>query len=150
MLIKRTLWRCPRCNELRPTRHESVIRHIGRKHGSLGEPVSVTTRETRNQMLASGSLAPVKKSFLRKSDADPGFSDNSSTIASEYKNEQIKDSRRSDLFDRTIMVKQLELIEETNQKVQNIIYQNSTIIATLAEIYRLKGSRNNNSAGDFA
>ena len=101
-------------------------------------------------MLASGSLAPVKKSFLRKSDADPGFSDNSSTIASEYKNEQIKDSRRSDLFDRTIMIKQLELIEETNQKVQNIIYENSTIIATLAEIYRLKGSRNNNSAGDFA
>ena len=127
-----------------------MIRHIGRKHGSLGEPVSVTTRETRNQMLASGSLAPVKKSFLRKSDVDPEFSDNSSTIASEYKNEQIKDSKRSDLFDRTIMVKQLELIEETNQKVQNIIYQNSTIIATLAEIYRLKGSRNNNSAGDFA
>jgi hypothetical protein len=155
MTTKRTLWRCPRCNELKPTRHESVIRHIGRKHGSLGEPVSVTTGETRNQMLARGSLAPVKKSFLRKSGPDPVFSDNSSNIDSDYKIEQIKGSKGfSDLFDRAITLKQLELAKETNQKAQNIIYQNSTIIATLAEIkneiYRLKGSCNNNSAGDFA
>src|SRR5919109_4417429 len=103
MPIRRTLWRCPRCNELKPTRHESVLRHIGRKHGSLGEPLSVTTGETRNQMLASGSLAPVKKSFLRKPSPDPGFSDNFSTIASDNKNKQIKDSRgSSDLFDQMI------------------------------------------------
>ena len=155
MTIKRTLWRCSRCNELKPTRHESVIRHIGRKHGSLGEPVSVTTGETRNQMLTSGSLAQVKKSFLRKSSLDRGFSDNSSAADPDYKNEQIKGSGGfSDLFDRAIMLKQLELVKETNEKAQIIIYQNSTILATLDKIwnesYRLRGSRNNNLAGDFA
>jgi hypothetical protein len=105
-------------------------------------------------MLASGSLEPAKKSFLRKSSPDPGLPDNSSTITSGHKNQKIKDSRRSDLFDRIMMVKQLELIEETNQRVQTVINQSSTIIATLAEIrneiYRPKGSRNNNLAGDFA
>jgi hypothetical protein len=95
-------------------------------------------------MLVSGSLAPVQRSFLRKPSPGPGFSDNSSTIASDNKNKQIKDSRgSSDLFDKMITFYQLGLVKETNQKVQ-------TILETLAEIDGLKGSRNNSSAGDFA
>ena len=67
MSLKRTLWVCARCKELKPTRHESVIRHIVRKHNSLGEPISVTTGQTRYQMIASGSLAPTKRSPIGNS-----------------------------------------------------------------------------------
>jgi hypothetical protein len=53
------------------------------------------------------------------------------------------------------MFTQLKLAQDTNQKIQNIINQNSTIITTLAEvmkeIYKLTGSRNNNNfAGEFS
>lgn len=156
MAIKRTLWICPRCNELKPTRHESVVRHIDRKHRSLGEPISVTTRETRNQMLASGSLAPIKKPFLRKSTSTQGFYNNySSTTISDQKNEQGKPSTgSSDVFDTVITYNQLKWAKDTNQKVQNIVNQNSTIITTLAEIMKeihgLKGSRDNNFVGRFS
>ena len=156
MAIKRTLWICPKCNELKPTRHESVVRHIGRKHNSLGEPLSVTTRETRNQMLASGSLVPIKRPFLRKSISGQGFYDNSFTAPSDHKNEQGKASTgSSDVSDTFITLRLVELAKDTNQKMQNILNQNSTIIATLAEImkeiYKLKGSRNNNNfVGEFS
>ena len=106
-------------------------------------------------MLVSGSLAPVQRSFLRKPSPGPGFSDNSSTIASDNKNKQIKDSGgSSDLFDQIIALNELGFVKETNQKVQSIINQNSIILSTLAEIrneiYGLKGSHNNSLAGDFA
>jgi hypothetical protein len=156
--IKRTLWICPTCIELKPTRHESVVRHIGRKHSSLGEPLSVTTGQTRNQMLALGSLAPIKRSFLGKSSSSQGFYDNSSpsfatTLA--HKNEQVRASTGSaDVSDTWIRLRQLELVKDTNQKVQNIINQNYTIIRSLdevvKEIYKLKQSRNNNFVGEFS
>jgi hypothetical protein len=122
----------------------------------LGEPLSVTTREIRNQTLASGSLVPIKRPFLRKSSSGQGFYDNSSTAPPDHKNEQGKASTgSSDVFDTAIMFTQLKLAQDTNQKIQNIINQNSTIITTLAEvmkeIYKLKGSRNNNNfAGEFS
>ena len=62
--MRRTLWLCPKCSELKPTRHENVVRHVNRKHGSVGEPVSVTTGQTRNQMLALGLLSPIRKSKI--------------------------------------------------------------------------------------
>jgi len=74
----------------------------------------------------------------------------------DHKNEQGKASTgSSDVFDTAIMFTQLKLAQDTNQKIQNIINQNSTIITTLAEvmkeIYKLKGSRNNNNfAGEFS
>ena len=44
-------WVCPSCAELlHGSRHWSVERHIGRKHGGIGEPISLNTGETRSQM----------------------------------------------------------------------------------------------------
>lgn len=102
-------------------------------------------------MIAAGSLVSVKKPFLRKSSSSQGSYDNSSTTVSDHKTEQ---GKTSDLFDTAIRLTQLELVKETNQKVQSILTQNSTIIATLAEvmneIHKLKGSRNNNFVSEFA
>lgn len=102
-------------------------------------------------MPASGSLVPIKKPFLGKSSFGQGFYDNSPTAASDHKNEQVKVSRgSSDVFDTAITLTQIELAQDTNQKMQNIINQNSTIIATLAEIYKLTRSRSNNFVGEFS
>lgn len=49
-MIKRTKWVCAICTELSPTRHWSVRRHIQRKHDGAGEPISVNTHQTREQM----------------------------------------------------------------------------------------------------
>jgi hypothetical protein len=107
-------------------------------------------------MLALGSLAPIKKPFLRKSTSSQGFYNNySSTAISDQKNEQGKSSMgSSDVFDTAITYSQLKLAKDTNQKVQNILNQNSSIIATLAEvmkeIHELKRSRTNNFVGEFS
>jgi hypothetical protein len=150
MRIKRTLWICPKCSELKPTRHESVVRHIARKHWSMGEPLSVTTRQTRNQMLASGSLAPVKMSFSRKS-TDQGVRYDPS-IGVDYKNRNLNPS--PDLVDKAVMMTLVRLVKETRQKMENVLNQNSTILATLAEamkeISKLKQSRGYDISGNFA
>jgi hypothetical protein len=41
---------CSICTELSPTRHWSVRRHIQRKHNDVGEPISINTYQTRDQM----------------------------------------------------------------------------------------------------
>jgi hypothetical protein len=44
-------WVCSSCPELlHGSRHWSVKRHIARKHGGIGEPISLNTGETRSQM----------------------------------------------------------------------------------------------------
>jgi hypothetical protein len=43
-------WTCPKCPELNHgTRHESVNRHIRRKHEAIGEPINLNTGLTRSQ-----------------------------------------------------------------------------------------------------
>src|ERR687889_2198426 len=111
MRIKRTLWLCPKCSELKPTRHENVIRHLNRKHGAVGEPISVTTGQTRNQMLALGVLSPIRKHFMRKPVSSQEVYDNPSAILDyNYKNENKNRNRNtdtsmgsSDLTDKAMM-----------------------------------------------
>jgi hypothetical protein len=123
-VIRRTLWICPNCREIKPTRHESVVRHIGRKHGSIGEPVSINTGETRRQMLASGTLARNRSPFTRISSTPKrGLSDTYTTPDREI--HQGKAIGSSDLIDRTI---------EFNL-MQRILNQNATIIQTVADIW---------------
>lgn len=44
-------WICPGCPELNHgTRHESVLRHIRRKHDSIGEPINLNSGFTRRQL----------------------------------------------------------------------------------------------------
>ena len=44
-------WVCPMCPELNHgTRHQSVLRHIKRKHASIGEPINLNSGFTRRQM----------------------------------------------------------------------------------------------------
>lgn len=158
MRIKRTLWLCPKCSELKPTRHENVIRHLNRKHGAVGEPISVTTGQTRNQMLALGVLSPIRKSFMRKPVSSQEVYDNPSNII-EYKNinknKNIDTSTgSSDLTDKAIMLHLVSCAKETQQNMQNIMNQNFTIINILRDfmmyVSKPEQSRNNNNFGDFA
>ena len=150
MQLKRTLWICPKCFELKPTRHESVVRHIARKHWSMGEPLSVTTRQTRSQMLASGSLAPIKRHFSTKSTDLKARHDRSNGV--DHKNRNINPS--PDLIDKAVMLTLVSLVKETRQITENVLTQNSTIISTLAEIMKeiskLKLSRGYDTSGNFA
>ena len=44
-------WICPTCPELNHgTRHQSVLRHIRRKHARIGEPINLNSGFTRRQM----------------------------------------------------------------------------------------------------
>lgn len=150
MQLKRTLWICPKCSELKPTRHESVIRHIARKHWSMGEPLSVTTRQTRSQMLASGSLAPVKRHFSTKSTDQRSRHDRSNGV--DYKDRNINPS--PDLVDKAVMLTLVSWVKETRQITENVLTQNTTIISTLAkvmkEISKLKQSSGYDTSGNFA
>lgn len=154
MTIKKTLWLCSKCSELNPTRHESVVRHINRKHGVVGEPISVTTAQTRNQMLALGLLSPIRKSFIRKPVSSQEFYDNPSTIL-DYKNKNIVIPTGSvDLTDKAAMLYLVSRAQETQQDMRSIINQNSIIIKTLNDIMvylsKLERSSNNNTFSDFA
>ena len=139
MRIKSTLWICPQCSELKPTRHESVVRHIARKHWSMGEPLSVTTRQTRNQMLALGSLAPIKRPFLSKP-KDQGFRHDSS-VTVDYKDWNLNSS--PDLIDKAVMVNLVSMVKETKQNTKIIMNQNFTIIASLSKVLKDLGKANN-------
>jgi hypothetical protein len=130
--IRRTLWICPKCKELNPTRHESVVRHIGRKHRSMGEPISINTGETRHQMLISGSLSQTKNPSAKIFDSARRFSD--TFTATDVENLK---GKAPDPFDRQIQFSQVIALETITQKLQNIINQNATIIAALAEIWKL-------------
>ena len=132
-VIGRTLWICPNCREIEPTRHESAVRHIGRKHGSKGEPISINTRETRRQMLASGTLARNRRPFTRiSSTSKRGLSDTYTTPDREI--HQAKAIGSSDLFDTTKEYIQVELM-------QRILSQNATIIQTVADIWKMIKSK---------
>jgi hypothetical protein len=48
---------CPSCTELSLTRHWSVRRHIQRKHDGVGEPISINTYQTRDQMYMASSIS---------------------------------------------------------------------------------------------
>jgi hypothetical protein len=134
MHVKRTLWLCPWCSELKPTRHESVVRHINRKHRAAGEPISVTTRQTRNQMLALGLLSPIRKSFMREPVSNQMFRDNLSTIL-DYTNKNMDTPMRPpDLPEKAMMLYLVSSAKETRQDMRGIIYQNSIIIKTLNDI----------------
>ena len=154
--IKRTLWLCPKCSELKPTRHENVVRHINRKHGAVGEPISVTTGQTRNQMLALGVLSPIRKSFMRKPVSSQEVYDNPSTILDyKNKNKNIDTSTgSSDLTDKAMMLNLVRWAKEMQRDMQNIMIQNSTIINILSDLVmyvsKPKQSSNNNISGDFA
>ena len=123
MSLKRTLWVCAKCNELKPTRHESVIRHIVRKHNSLGEPISVTTGQTRYQMIASGSLAPTNRS--PRGNSSQGFHNYSfdGSITNHKIEHEKAQAGSSDVSDKYLLVRQLELATETNKNVKKTLVQ---------------------------
>jgi hypothetical protein len=154
MRIKRTLWLCPKCSELKPTRHENVVRHINRKHGAVGEPISVTNGQTRNQMLSLGLLSPIRKSFMRIPVSSQEVYNHPSTIL-DYKNKNLDTSTgSSDLTDKAMMLNLVSWAKEMQKDMQNIMIQNSTIINFLNDIMmnvpKPKQSSNNNISGDFA
>jgi hypothetical protein len=149
--IKRTLRVCPKCSELKPTRHENVVRHVNRKHGAVGEPISVTTGQTRNLMLALGLLSPIRKSFMRKPVSSQEFHDNPSTIL-DYNNPS---TGSSDLTDKAMMLHLVSWAKETQRNMQSIMIQNFTIINILNDIMMYvqkpkQSSNSNNIPGDFA
>jgi hypothetical protein len=150
MSLKKTLWVCPKCNELTPTRHESVIRHIVRKHNSLGEPISVTTGQTRYQMIASGSLVPTKRPPIwNSSQGFDNYSSNDSITNRKMQHEKAQ-AESSDVSGKYIQARQLELAMETNENVKKTLDQISLLNAILANfIYGPRGSQKNLS-GDFA
>jgi hypothetical protein len=154
MRIKRTLWLCPKCSELKPTRHENVVRHINRKHGAVGEPISVTNGQTRNQMLSLGLLSPIRKSFMRIPVSSQEVYNHPSTIL-DYKNKNLDTSTgSSDLTDKAMMLNLVSWAKEMQKDMQNIMIQNSTIINILSDLVmyvsKPKQSSNNNISGDFA
>jgi hypothetical protein len=113
----------------------------------MGEPLSVTTRQTRNQMLAFGSLAPIKRPFLSKQ-KDQGFRYDSS-VTVDYKDWNLNSS--PDLIDKAVMVNLVSMVKETKQNTNIIMNQNFTIIASLSNVLKeIKQSRNNDTFGDFA
>jgi hypothetical protein len=57
-------WTCPHCPELNNgTRHESIIRHISRKHESLGEPINLNSGLTRRQIVLDRNSKPHSLAF---------------------------------------------------------------------------------------
>jgi hypothetical protein len=133
-----------------------VVRHINRKHRAVGEPVSVTTGQTRNQMFSLGLLSPIKKSFMRKPVSSQEVYDNPSTILDyKNKNKNIDTSTgSSDLTDKAMMLYLVRRAKETQKDMQNIMIQNSTIINFLSDIIKYvpkpKQPSNNSIFGDFA
>jgi hypothetical protein len=122
----------------------------------VGEPVSVTTGQTRNQMLSLGLLSPIRKSFIRKPVSSQEVYDNPSTIL-DYKNKNNNTdppTGSSDLTDKAMMLHLVSSAKEMQKDMQNIMIQNSTIIKILSDLVmyvsKPKQSGNNNISGDFA
>jgi hypothetical protein len=102
-------WICPKCPELNHgTRHESVLRHIGRKHDSIGEPINLNSGFTRRQL----GLNPNRPS---------PYSGGLLTRPQSFAPTNISKSRTSDLCDWTEnnillpMRQQVELMSLINQ-----------------------------------
>lgn len=133
----RTSWVCPNCNELNPTRHESVIRHIHRKHESFGEPISINTRQTRRQML--GYMSP--NAYYTPYPKTPWLNSRHPFRVSRTQAEQ--DSKgeyeRSDAFNDMVMqTQQMKLLITINQNLQYLQNQNATIINILVQMIQSK------------
>jgi len=119
-------------------RHENVVRQMNRKHGAVGEPISVTTGQTRNQMFSLGILSPIRKSFMKKPVSSQDFYDNSSTIVG-YKNKNKNKNTdtstgSSDLTDKAMMLYLVSWAKEMQKDMQNIMIQNFTIINILNDL----------------
>ena len=133
----RTSWVCPNCNELNPTRHESVIRHIHRKHESFGEPISINTRQTRRQMFgymsADAYYTPFPKTPWLKSRHHFRVSRTQAEQGSKGESE-----RTEDLSDMVVKAQQMKLLITINQNLQYLQNQNATIINILVQMYQSK------------
>jgi hypothetical protein len=121
----------------------------------VGEPISVTTGQTRNQMFSLGILSPIRKSFMRKPVSSQDVYDNSSIV--DYKNKNKNENTdtstgSSDLTDKAMMLYLVSWAKEMQKDMQNIMIQNFTIINILNDLMRPKPeqSGNNNISGDFA
>lgn len=133
----RTSWVCPNCNELNPTRHESVIRHIHRKHESFGEPISINTRQTRRQML--GYMSP--NAYYTPCPKTPWLNSRHPFRVSRTQAEQDSkgESERTDaLSDRVMKAQQMKLLITINQNLQYLQNQNATIINILVQMFQSK------------
>lgn len=135
----RTSWVCPNCNELNPTRHECVIRHIHRKHESFGEPISINTRQTRRQML--GYMSP--NAYYTPCPKTPWLNSRHPFRASRTQAEQDSkgESERTDaLSDRVMKAQQMKLLItiNINQNLQYLQNQNATIINILVQMFQSK------------
>src|ERR687896_279936 len=95
-------WICPKCPELNHgTRHESVLRHIRRKHDSIGEPINLNSGFTRHQL----GLNPNRQS---------PYSGGSLTRPQSFAPTNISKSITSDLCDWT----ECNILRPMRQKVE--------------------------------
>ncbi len=78
----RTKWVCPNCTELLPTRHWSVQRHIQRKHGGIGEPISINSHRTRAQMNMGSGLSDSYGSPVNSKQFSPNANNFSNLVGS--------------------------------------------------------------------
>jgi hypothetical protein len=136
-IMLRTRWVCPNCNELNPTRHESVIRHIHRKHESFGEPISINTRQTRRQMLEHVSPNAFYAPYLKT----PWLNYRQPFMISRTQAEQDskgKDERTDALSDLAMKTQQIKLLSDINQNLKYLQNQNATIINMLVQMFQSK------------
>lgn len=134
-IMLRTSWLCPNCNELNPTRHESVIRHIHRKHESFGEPISINTRQTRRQMLEYMSPNAFYAPYLKTPWLNYGqpFRNSKTQAEQDSKGE---DERTDALSDMVMKTQQIKLLSDINQNLKYLQNQNATIINMLVQMFQ--------------
>lgn len=93
-------------------------------------------------MLASGSLAPVKRHFSTKSTDQRTRHDLSNGV--DYKDRNINPS--PDLVDKAVLLTLVSWVKETRQIAKNVLTQNTKIISTLDEVMK-EISKNKQSSG---
>lgn len=99
----------------------------------MGEPISITTGETRHEMLISGSLSQTRNPSAKT------FSDSARRSFDTFTETDVKNQKGKapDPFDRQIQFSQVIVLETITQKLQNIQNQNAMIIATLTDIWKM-------------
>jgi hypothetical protein len=133
----RTSWVCPNCSELNPTRHESVIRHIHRKHESFGEPISINTRLTRRQMLDYMSPNTFYAPYLKTPWLNYGQPFRISRTQAEQDSKR-EDERTDALSDMVMKTQQSKLLSDIYQNLKYLQNQNATIINMLVQMFQSK------------
>jgi hypothetical protein len=111
-----------------------VARHIGRKHGSIGEPTSINTGQTRSHMLVSGSLRQTENPFSKTPKIHMRRFSDITTKLDQESHQGDADRRTSDLFGKVLATRQLEMVTDISQKMEKVVNQNATILATLPQI----------------